>query len=410
MRHLASTAADGDRPTPDTRAVFRRLWPYLWPARRRDLRWRIVGAVVLMALAKLVTVAVPYSFKWATDALTGANAATPSLLIVAGPVALTALYGLMRIVMAGLTQARDGLFAAVTMHAVRGLASDVFIHLHQLSLRYHLERKTGGLTRVLERGRNAIETLVRMVMITGLPTALEFSLILAVLFIQFDWLYALVTLVMILAYMAYTTKTTDWRIDIRRSMNDSDSDANTKAIDSLLNFETVKYFGAETREAGRYDKSMARYERNSVKSYVSLAVLNFGQAAIFAIGLAAVMILCVRDIQGGRHSIGDFVMINAMMIQLYQPLNFMGMLYREVKQAVIDVEMMFGILDQHAEIADAPDAVPLKVTRGAVKFENIVFAYDPARPILRGVDFEVPAGRTIAIVGPSAPANRRCRD
>jgi ATP-binding cassette subfamily B protein len=321
--------------------------------------------------------------------------------LIGGPIALTVLYGALRVLMAGLTQARDGLFAAVAMNAVRRLATDVFVHLHNLSMRFHLERKTGGLTRVLERGRNAIETMVRMIMLTGLPTALEFALILGVMVFQFSWLYALVTLAMIVVYLVYTTLATNWRIGIRRSMNESDSDANTKAIDSLLNYETVKYFSAEQRESERYDRSMARYERNSVKSYVSLAVLNFGQALIFTIGLVLVMAMCVSGIKAGKNTVGDFVMLNVMMLQLYQPLNFMGMLYREVKQAVIDINMMFDILDQPNEIADAPDAPALLVTQGVLRFENVHFSYDPARQILRGVDFEVPAGRTLAIVGPS---------
>ena len=382
--------------------TIRRLWPYIWPRRRADLRARIFGALGLLVLAKLATIAVPYAFKWATDALTGHHDLDIGIYaLIGGPVALTVLYGMLRVLMAGLTQGRDGLFAAVAMNAVRRLATDVFVHLHNLSMRFHLERKTGGLTRVLERGRNAIETMVRMIMLTGLPTALEFALILGVMVFQFNWLYALVTLAMIVVYLVYTTLATNWRIGIRRSMNESDSDANTKAIDSLLNYETVKYFSAEQRESERYDRSMARYERNSVKSYVSLAVLNFGQALIFTIGLVLVMAMCVSGIKAGKNTVGDFVMLNVMMLQLYQPLNFMGMLYREVKQAVIDINMMFDILDQPNEIADAPNAPALLVTQGVLRFENVHFSYDPARQILRGVDFEVPAGRTLAIVGPS---------
>ena len=240
-----------------------------------------------------------------------------------------------------------------------------------------------------------------MITLTGLPTLLEFALILAVFFVQYDWRYALATVLMIVAYMAFTTIATNWRIGIRRSMNESDNDANTKAIDSLLNYETVKYFNAEGREAARYDKAMARYEKNSVASYTSLAVLNAGQAAIFTVGLTAVMIMCVSGIREGRNTIGDFVLINAMMIQLYQPLNFMGMFYREVRQAVIDIEAMFHILEQKAEIADRPGAKPLVVSDGVVRFENVFFHYDPQREILKGVDFEVPAGKTVAIVGPS---------
>src|ERR1700722_19645277 len=314
---------------------------------------------------------------------------------------MTIAYGLMRILMAVLTQARDGLFAKVAMNAVRRLAFMVFEHMHKLSLRFHLERKTGGLTRVLERGRNAIETIVRMVIMQLVPTVIELFFIIVVLLYQFDWRYVVLIVATVACYMLYTYYATEWRIGIRRRMNDSDSDANVKAIDSLLNYETVKYFVAEEREASRYDRSMARYEDASVKSYVSLAVLNAGQATIFTVGLAAVMVLCAYGIKQGTHTIGDFIMINAMMIQLYQPLNFMGMVYREIKQALIDIENMFAILARKPDIVDRPGAQPLDARRGAIRFENVSFSYEPARQILKGLSFEVPAGRTVAIVGPS---------
>ncbi len=393
--------------TPDIKAeaslatTVRHLWPYIWPADRADLKARVVGAMALLLIAKLITIAVPYSFKWATDLLTDGKADVPLPTILAGPVAMVVVYTLLRIFMQFFTQARDALFAAVAMNAVRRIANEVFVHLHQLSLRFHLERKTGGLTRVLERGREAIQQIVRMSMLTGAPTIVEFALILGVFFFQFDWRYALTVILMILAYLKFTTVATDWRIGIRRNMNESDTDANTKAIDSLLNYETVKYFGAEKREAERYDRSMERYERNSTASYVSLAVLNSGQGLIFSIGLMVVMILCINGIRNGTNTLGDFVLINAMMIQLYQPLNFMGMVYREIKQAVIDIESMFTILGQNPEIKDKPTAQPLHIDRAAVKFENVHFAYDPKRAILKGVSFEVPAGQTLAIVGPS---------
>jgi ATP-binding cassette, subfamily B, heavy metal transporter len=386
-------------------ATLRRLWPYIWPSDRPELRLRVVLALGLLLMAKLATVAVPFTFKWATDALTGHGTApiAPSWFgwAVIAPVALTAAYGGMRVLMALLTQARDGVFAKVAMNAVRRLALLTFKHMHLLSLRFHLERKTGGLTRVLERGRNGIETIVRMVILQAVPTIIEFTLIIGVLLYQFDWRYVVVVLVTVALYMTYTYYATEWRIGIRRKMNDSDSDANTKAVDSLLNYETVKYFSAEEREARRYDKSMERYEAASVNSYVSLAVLNAGQAAIFAMGLTVAMVMTVYGIRNGTNTVGDFVMINAMMIQLYQPLNFMGMVYREIKQAVIDIETMFGILSREPEIKDRPAAQPLAVTKGVIRFDNVVFAYDPERVILKGLSFEVPAGRTIAIVGPS---------
>jgi ATP-binding cassette, subfamily B, heavy metal transporter len=359
-----------------------------------------------LLIAKLATIAVPFTFKWATDALAGEGSApvVPSAWLVwalAAPVTLTIAYGGMRILMAVFTQMRDGIFAQVAMNAVRRLAYRTFEHMHELSLRFHLERKTGGLTRVLERGRNAIETIVRMVIMQLVPTIIELGLILVVLLYQFDWRYVVVILGLVALYTAFTYQATEWRINIRRRMNDSDTDANVKAIDSLLNYETVKYFVAEAREAARYDRSMARYEEASVQAYVSLAVLNAGQAMIFTVGLAAVMVMCAYGIKQGTNTVGDFVMINAMMIQLYQPLNFMGMVYREIKQAVIDIERMFAILARDPEIKDKPGAKPLAIKRGAIRFENVSFAYEPGRQILKGLSFEVPAGHRVAVVGPS---------
>jgi ATP-binding cassette subfamily B protein len=307
----------------------------------------------------------------------------------------------MRILMAVLTQWRDGIFARVAMHAVRKLATITFVHMHELSLRFHLERKTGGLTRVLERGREGIEVIVRMVILQLIPTIVEVSLLMAVLLWQFDWRYVVATLITVTVYMYYTYIATEWRIGIRRKMNDSDTEANTKAIDSLLNYETVKYFSAEAREAQRYDRSVERYEEASIKTYTSLAVLNTGQAVIFTLGLTATMLMCAIGVRNGRNTVGDFVLINAMMIQLYTPLNFMGMVYREIKQAIIDIEKMFSVLSREAEIKDAPGAKPLVVSAGTVRFEDVRFAYEPARPILKGISFEVPAGKTVAIVGPS---------
>jgi ATP-binding cassette subfamily B protein len=387
-----------------------RLWPYIWPSERRDLQGRVLLAAVLLFVAKLATIAVPFTFKWATDGLTGQGSAPPAsdswlnswlTWALAAPILMTIAYGGMRILMAALTQLRDGLFAKVSMHAVRRLAILTFEHMHLLSLRFHLERKTGGLTRVLERGRNGIETIVRMVILQAAPTVVELALIVAVLLYQFDWRYVAVVLVTVALYMWFTYVATEWRIGIRRKMNESDTDANTKAIDSLLNYETVKYFSAEEHEKERYDRSMARYEDASVKAYTSLAVLNAGQAAIFAVGLAFAMVMCAYGIKDGTNTVGDFVMINAMMIQLYQPLNFMGMIYREIKQATIDIEIMFLILGRPPEIEDRPGAQPLQVATGAIRFDNVGFAYEPARTILQGVSFEVPAGKTVAIVGPS---------
>ena len=407
--HLRSTAALKREVSAEGGSLFiimRALWPYIWPSYRRDLKLRVGFSMVLLLAAKLATIAVPFTFKWATDALTGQGSApvAPSswmVWVLAAPILMTLAYGGMRILMALLTQARDGIFAKVAMNAVRRLAYRTFEHMHELSLRFHLERKTGGLTRVLERGRNAIETIVRMVIMQLVPTILELGLVIAVLLYQFDWRYVAVILATVACYITYTFYATEWRIGIRRRMNDSDTDANVKAIDSLLNYETVKYFVAEEREAKRYDRSMARYEEASVQSYVSLALLNAGQATIFTVGLAAVMVMCAHGIQQGVNTVGDLVMINTMMIQLYQPLNFMGMLYREIKQAVIDIEMMFAILSRNPEIRDRPGAKPLEIKRGTIRFENVRFAYEPDRQILKGLSFEVPAGHTVAVVGPS---------
>ncbi|HEV7439143.1 MAG TPA: ABC transporter ATP-binding protein/permease [Methylobacterium sp.] len=396
-------------PVPPERpgliATYRRLWPYLWPHGRPDLQKRVFLAFGLLLVAKLATMVTPFTFKWATDALVaviGAKEGTPVPTgLFAAPMLLIGLYGLTRILMAGLTQVRDGLFAKVAMHAVRRLALQTFAHMHRLSLRFHLERKTGGLTRVLERGRGGIEELSRLMVLTLVPTIVEFVLVLGVLAYEFDRLYSVVVLVMVAAYLGFTYKATEWRIEIRRRMNNSDTDANTKAVDSLLNYETVKYFGAESRETARYDGSMAKYEKASTQTYVSLAVLNAGQAVIFTIGMTVVMWLAARDIMAGRTTIGGFVLVNTMLVQLSMPLNFMGMIYREIKQALIDIDDMFTILHRNPEIADRPGAAPLAVGTAEVRFEDVRFAYNPDRPILRGISFAVPPGKTVAIVGPS---------
>lgn len=400
-----STKASEINPRGSLLVALKGLWPYLWPADRADLRARVMWGVLLLVLAKIATMTTPFFFKWATDAAAegeGARISTDAIsLIIAAPLMLTLAYGFSRIVMAGLTQWRDGLFAKVAIHAVRRLALETFEHMHALSLRFHLERKTGGLTRILERSREGIETIVRMLVLHLGPTILEFAMVIVVLLWQFDWRYVAATVGMIVAYTVFTFVMTEYRMSIRAAMNESDTDANAKAVDSLLNYETVKYFGAEKWEAARYDRSMARYEKATVHTHTSLAWLNAGQAVIFTLGLTAVMVLCVFDIRAGRQSVGSFVMVNAMMVQLYQPLNFLGMIYREIKQSLIDIEAMFAILARAPEIKDAPGAHALDLTGGTVRFEDVRFSYDPDREILKGVSFEVPAGRTVAIVGPS---------
>ena len=412
MAHTDSARGAGEAPSSKSIeqatliGTLLHLWPYIWPGDRVDLKMRVVWSMVLLLVAKLATLSVPFTFKWAIDALTGANTAPvqPSnwtMWLIASPLVMTLSYGAVRVLMAVLTQWRDGIFARVAMHAVRKLAYLTFVHMHELSLRFHLERKTGGLTRVLERGRLGIEVIVRMVILQLAPTIVEVSLLMAVLLWQFDWRYVLSTMITVVIYMYYTYLATEWRIEIRRKMNDSDTEANTKAIDSLLNYETVKYFSAEQREATRYDRSMQRYEQASVKTYTSLALLNAGQAVIFTAGLTAIMLMCAIEVRSGSKTVGDFVLVNAMMIQLYQPLNFMGMVYREIKQAIIDIEKMFNVLSRNPEIKDVPGAKPLIVTSGNLRFEDVRFSYDPERQILKGLSFEVPAGKRVAIVGPS---------
>jgi ATP-binding cassette subfamily B protein len=386
--------------------VLRGLFPYVWPHDRPDLQRTVVLSLALMLAAKLVTVAMPFTFKWATDALVLASggsvpAAQTLSWLVGAPVAAICLYGAARIAMSLLVQVREGLFATVAMHAVRKLALEAFEHMHRLSLRFHLERKTGGLTRVLERGRLGIENITRMTLMTFVPTIVEFALVLVVLAAAFDWRYAAAVTAMIVLYLWFTVRATDWRIGIRRTMNESDTDANTKAIDSLLNYETVKYFGAEGREARRYDQSMASYEKASVKSYTSLAVLNAGQAVIFTLALTGVMVMAGLDVAAGTKTVGHFVMVNALMLQLFIPLNFMGMVYREIKQSLTDIERMMDVLAESPEVADRPGAQPLRVSGGTIRFEGVRFCYEPARMILDGLSFEVPAGKVVAIVGPS---------
>ena len=394
------------RVPPANVRVIKALGPYVWPSERPDLQATVVLSLALMLVAKLVTVAMPFTFKWATDALVAASGSaqpevsTP-LWLVAAPVLAIVLYGAVRIAMALLVQVREGMFAKVAMHAVRKLALNTFQHMHELSLRFHLERKTGGLTRVLERGRLGIENISRMVLMTFVPTIVEFVLVLAVCAWQFDWRYVVTVLAMIVLYLWFTVQATNWRIKIRRTMNESDSEANTKAIDSLLNYETVKYFGAEEREARRYDQSMAAYERASIKTYTSLAVLNAGQAAIFTSALTLCMVMSGIDVAAGRVSVGQFVMVNALLLQLFIPLNFMGMVYREIKQSLTDIERMLEVLTVPPEVADRPGARELMVAGGTIRFENVKFCYEPERTILDGLSFDVPAGQMVAIVGPS---------
>ena len=388
----------------DHASVFWGLLPFVWPNNRPDLRVRVVLAFSVLVLAKLVTVAVPIFYKDATDRLTEmANVATlsPAQGIAFGVVALIVAYGTGRVLTMVLTQIRDVIFTEVGQNAVRQLNNRTFQHLHRLSLRFHLERRTGGLSRVIERATRGIELIIRMGILNVVPTALELALVSGILFYYFDWRFVLIVVATVVIYMWYTFAASERRIAIRREMNDSDTDANTKAIDSLLNFETVKYFGNEEAEARRFDASIARYEKAAIKTFRSLGMLNSGQAVIFTVGMTSCMLLAASGVIAGTQTIGEFVMVNALMIQLYMPLNFMGMVYREIKQGLVDLEAMFALLDEHPEITDKPGAEPLEVRQGNIRFENVGFSYEHDRRILKDLSFEVPAGQMVAIVGPS---------
>jgi ATP-binding cassette, subfamily B, heavy metal transporter len=389
------------KPTGETSQweTMKGLLPLLWPKGRADIKMRVVIALVLLVSSKIVTVLTPYAFKWATDSLAVSKGIEVALLSV--PFFMVLAYGVGRIMMVVFGQMRDAVFAKVGQRAVRELSFTTFKHLHALSLKFHLERRTGGLSRIISRGINGVDSVLRFSLFNTFPTMLEIAMVCGVLAYSFGWTYVGVIVLTVIAYLGFTYWATERRIDIRRAMNNADNDAGTKAIDSLLNFETVKYFGNETHEANRYDSSMAVYEQAAIKTWVSLAVLNAGQAAIYSVGLTIVMVMAGLSITKGTSTIGDFVMVNALMIQLYMPLNFIGSSYREIKQGLIDVEGMFGILRQNAEIADKPNAPEFKAAKGDIVFENVSFAYDAARPILKNISLHVPAGKTVAIVGPS---------
>lgn len=409
----ASTTADNNdldqqKPAPKVRAdggdyqTIKNLWPYIWPSDRKDLQWRVVIAMIYLVIGKVITVLTPYTYKWTTDTLVGQGNEPVFLPIwLAVPIMLVVAYGLTRILAMVFNQIRDAYFARVGQHAVRRLSQKTFKHMHNLSLRFHLQRRTGGLSRIIERGVKGIEAIVRFSILSGVPTILEFALMAVVFAWQFGLSYVAILGVTVYCYTWFTVKASNWRINIRREMNNSDTDANSKAIDSLLNFETVKYFGNEEMEAKRFDSSMAEYEGAAVRVWTSLAWLNIGQTVILTIGMAACMILSAIAVQNGTQTIGDFVMINALLIQLAIPLNFIGFVYREIKQGLADIEEMFALLEVDAEIKDKPDAKALEIKDGSIRFENVVFSYDQNRLILKGIDFEVPAGRTVAIVGPS---------
>lgn len=377
--------------------TIKRVIPYLWPDGEVWVKRRVLIAMAALLLSKLIAVYTPIIYRDAVNALS--EEGVSDLLL--GAVGLTVAYGMARIFTSGFQQLRDGVFAAVAQRALRKLALETFTHIHRLSMRYHITRKTGGLSRIIERGVKGVDFLLRFLLFSVGPLILELLLVAGIFFFLFDVWYLAVVVGTIALYVWFTFTVTEWRVKLRREMNDRDTDANQKAIDSLLNFETVKYFGAERREGQRYDAAMEGYEAAAIKTASSLAFLNFGQALLITMGLIAVMVMAALGVQNGDLTVGDFVMVNAYMIQITLPLNFLGTVYREIRQSLVDMGEMFDLLGQPAEIEDKPGATQIKVSNGIVVLENVHFGYDAARPILKGVSLKVGAGETVAIVGPS---------
>jgi len=387
MRHYSHT------PSATTRTdwkVIRSLVPYLL-----EFKWRVAVVILLLVLAKVANVVVPLALKEIVDAMS-----KPQAMLVL-PVFLILGYGLLRLFSTLFGELRDALFAKVTQRAIRRIALQVFEHLHNLSLRFHLERQTGGVSRDIERGTRGISFLLTFLLFNILPTLLEIGLVAVILFVKYDPWFAIITFATLVLYIAFTLAVTEWRMVFRRTMNDMDSKANTRAIDSLINYETVKYFGNERYEVQRYDEQMQGWEVSAVRNQTSLATLNAGQSVIIAIGVTLLMLLAADKVVKGEMTVGDLVLVNVFMIQLYMPLHFLGFVYREIKNALADMEKMFRLLDENREIADVPDALPLKLERAAVRFEHVGFHYDPAREILHDVSFDIPSGHTVAVVGAS---------
>ena len=376
--------------------ALRDLAPHLWPAGDFAVRGRVLLALALLTGSKFATVYVPLLFKRLVDLF-----ATPHNTPIVLPLSLVVGYGVLRIATIAFAELRDAVFAKVAQRAIRNVALKTFRHLHSLSLAFHLERQTGGLSRAIERGTNGIDTLLTFMLFNIVPTLIEILLVCGILWAFFDVSYAAVTLLCVIGYVAYTLLVTEWRIKYRRQMNETDQEANTRAVDSLLNYETVKYFGNEQYEANRFDHALARYESASVASKSSLSLLNIGQATIIGVGLAVLMLMAGRGVIAGRLTVGDFVLVNTYLIQLYIPLNFLGVVYRQIKQSLTDMESMFRLLNVNADVKDAPGAAPLRPGAGTVEFDHVTFAYDPRRTILHDVSFRVPAGAKIAIVGAS---------
>ena len=399
---MPSTITETDVNKEQAMRVIHKVIPYLWPTDKTWVKVRVVLALIALSIAKIIGVATPFYFKAAVDALAPDSGEPQTVfMLTAGAVGLTIAYGVMRLLSVGFSQLRDVIFARVGQRALRQLALETFRHIHAMSLRYHISRKTGGLSRIIERGVKGVEFLLRFMLFSIGPLILELIFIGGILFYLFDAWYLAVVVVSIGLYIWFTFKVTEWRVRIRKEMNDLDTDANQKAIDSLLNFETVKYFGAEEREAQRYDESMRGYEQAALKTNYTLGFLNFGQAFFITVGLVLVMVMAAFGVERGDLTVGDFVMVNAYMIQITMPLNFLGTVYREIRQALVDMGEMFDLLAQPAEVTDKTDAKALKITKGEIKFNDVDFAYNENRGILKNLNLTVEPGQTVAVVGPS---------
>jgi len=398
-----STKDQNQANTGSNWRTVRRVSPYLWP-KNPDQAWvkrRVLLALLALALSKVIAVATPFLFKAAVDGLARNNEVTDGLILILGAGGLMFAYGFFRLASVGFGELRDAIFARVGQRALRSLALETFEHIHALSLRYHITRKTGGLSRIIERGVKGIDFLLRFLLFSIIPLLIELTLVATILFIVFDVWYLAVIVIMIISYVWFTFTVSEWRVKIRKEMNDQDTDANQKAVDSLLNFETVKYFNAEKVESERFDSSMRLYEIAALKTSYSLSFLNIGQAILISIGLVIVMVMAASGVQNGTLTVGDFVLVNAYMIQITMPLNFLGTVYREIRQALVDMSEMFDLLEQPAEIIDIKDAEHLNVYNGKIEFKNITFGYEKDRVILNDFNLIVGAGQNVAIVGAS---------
>ena len=399
---LRPTTSSANLKSGQAMNVIKSVLPYLWPKSRKDIQFRVILAMLALVLGEILGLLAPYFYGVSVDALApGADEDQTIFMLTAGALGMVVAYGVMRILSVGFSQLRDVIFAQVGQRALRQLALETFRHMHRLSLRYHITRKTGGLSRVMERGVKGVEFLLRFMLFSIGPLILKLLIVAGIFYLEFGFIYMAIVLITIVLYIWFTFSVTEWRVKVRKEMNDKDTDANQKAIDSLLNFETVKYFGAEEREALRYDESMRGYEAAALKTSYSLAFLNFGQTLLITGGLITVMILAAMAVQRGELSVGDFVMANAYMIQITMPLGFLGTVYREIRQALVDMGEMFDLLGQPQEVTDVANAEDLNIKGGQIEFDNVTFGYDSERIILSKLSLKIKKGETVAIVGPS---------